>query len=238
MSEDGMKAHAAELRAVLGRTDSELAQRVNQRPRLLCSRPCTIAKNIKQLQVQNFTSDQAQHICASQPSLACLNWASPSSLDKLLFFLHVLHMTPDDITATPTSLTYSLAKRVGPRVEFLCRCGLMDPAMPLSHSSQHGKIFFYSDTAFLKSVGASVRSGLVYDDAFKQQWLQRWRYLRQHVGLSVAGIAAHPALLLASLSDTLDPRWRLLTQLEAQQANFVEKDHLSFLSGSGSQPVL
>ena len=231
LSKEAVKAHAAELQATLGWTDLELSQQLNQDPKLLCSKPTTIAKNIKELQLYNFTPVQAQHICASQPRLAGVNWTSPSSLDKLDFFVHVLRMTPDDIAARPTSLTYSLVKRVGPRMEFLCQCGLLDPAIPFLHSSHYSKVFDYTDAAFKTCVrAASVRSGLVYDDVFKQHWLQRWHYLRQQVNLSVVEIAAHPALLLASLQDTLRPRWCFLTWLEAEQADFVAMEHLAALA--------
>ena len=176
----------------------------------------------------NFTHTQARHICASQPSLAQMNWLSEKSCDKLHFLVHVLHMTPGEITAKPTSLTYALPNRIGPRVEFLCQCDLMHPATHLSQSSHYGKLFVYSDIRFVKSVNAaSVRSGLVYDEAFKQHWLQRWHYLRQTMRLSVADIAAHPTLLLTSLQGTLCPRWCFLVHKQVEQAEFLAKDHLT-----------
>ena len=137
-----MKSHASELQQMLGWTDLQLSHKLNQTPILLCSQPSTIAQNIKELQMHNFTPAQARHICASQASLAGRNWSSDNNLDKLHFLVDVLHMTPDDIAARPVCLTYSLTKRIGPRVEFLCQCGFMDPAIPLSHYLTMAKSFF------------------------------------------------------------------------------------------------
>ena len=83
----------------------------------------------------------------------------------------------------------------------------------------------------IKAVNAaSVRSGCVCDDAFKQHWLQRWHYLRQQVKLSVAEVTAHPAPLLTSLQETLIPCWCFLSKSQADQADFVAKDHLTALA--------
>ena len=115
MSKDSMQAHAAELQASLGWTDPELAQQVNPNPRLLCSKPPTETET-SELQMHSFTPVQAQHLCASEPRLAATNWSSESNLDKLCFLLHVLRVTPDDITARPTYTTLgrSLTKQIGP----------------------------------------------------------------------------------------------------------------------------
>lgn len=83
----------------------------------------------------------------------------------------------------------------------------MDPVTPLSQTSHWSKITQFSDAALVESVAAaSFTSGLEYNAAFRQHWLQRWHYLRQQLKLSVADIAAQPAMLLAPLHDILSSR--------------------------------
>ena len=48
--------------------------------------------------------------------------------------------------------------------------------------------------------------------------------------LPIETIAAHEQLLFASLPDTLAPRWQLLTQLAASNADFRAADHLQALA--------
>ena len=48
--------------------------------------------------------------------------------------------------------------------------------------------------------------------------------------LSIKAIAAHEELLLASLPDTLAPRWQMLTQLAAKHEGFRAEDHLQAMA--------
>ena len=108
----------------LGWTNMEITQRLNRNPALLDWLPRIIANNIKILQTQNSTYAQAEKVCTSEPGMTRRELSRQNNLEKLQFVMHVLHMTPDNIIARPRSLDASLANQIGPRFEFLCRCGL------------------------------------------------------------------------------------------------------------------
>ena len=55
--------------------------------------------------------------------------------------------------------------------------------------------------------------------------------------LSVEDIAAHQALLLASLHDTLAPRWHFLTLIAANQSGFKAGDHLTAMATLSDQEL-
>ena len=120
LSEETMKTHAADLKAAFGWSDLDLTKKLNQCPQILKSQTSTIDQHVKELQMLGFTHHQAQRICATHPRLAQLNWTSQVTHDKLQFVLHVLQMTPAEISARPVILTYSLAKQIGPRLKLLC----------------------------------------------------------------------------------------------------------------------
>lgn len=58
------------------------------------------------------------------------------------------------------------------------------------------------------------------------------------MGLSIANISACRALLFTSLPNTVAPRWRLLTLLEAAQADFKAADHLTALATLSDEYLL
>ena len=97
-------------------------------------------------------------------------------------------------------------------------------------------MLYYTDIKFSRiceKMGSNCP--VKYNDLYIQRWQQRWSFFRQEMQLSIETMAAHEQLLLASLPDTLAPRWQVLTQLAAKQADFRAVDHLQALATLSDQ---
>ena len=221
-----MRERAVELKAMLGWTEAECSHALNAYPRILSYQPSTVANNMQKLQANNFSSAQALKICASRPALACYDWSSPSNVEKLLYLMLFLQVSPAEIVSKPVMLTYSLERRIGPRCEFMYHSRAITPDTPLALSRCSGCLTLTDADFALKFNTPSASPPLVYDEAFKQQWQHRWKFLRHNMELTIADISACRALLYTSLPNTLAPRWQLLTLLEAAQKDFRAADHL------------
>ncbi|KAL3162646.1 hypothetical protein ABBQ38_008691 [Trebouxia sp. C0009 RCD-2024] len=222
-----MKARAAELKKVLGWTEDELNRNVQTRPLTLMREPSTILSNVLKLQAHGFTSAQALHVVASFPGVAGYDWNSPSNVDKLQYLKLFLQLSADELASRAQILASSLQCKLGPRCEFVYRSKGIDPDVPGGLSGYLSYLQYQSDAHFAARFNhVSASPPLVYDEAFKQHWQQRWMFLRYKMGLSVADISACRPLLYTSLPNTLAPRWHFLKRLESAQADFKAADHL------------
>ena len=153
-----------------------------------------------------------------------------------MYLMLFLQLTTADLASKPVLLSVSLEHRVGPRCEFVYRSRAINFDTPLQLSGCSSYIDSWSDAEFAAKFDTlSACPPLVYDEVFKQHWWQRWKFLRHEMALSVVDISACRALLCMSLPNTLAPRWRFLTQLEAAQADFRAADHLSALASLSDQ---
>ena len=115
--------------------------------------------------------------------------------------------------------------------EFMYRSRAITPDTPLTLSHCSSYLHSLSDAKFAAKFNIlSASPPLLYDEAFKQHWQHRWKFLRHDMGLSIAVISACRPLLYTSLPNTLAPRWHLLTRLEAAQKDFRAADHLTALA--------
>ena len=231
-----MRARAVELKAMLSWTTDELNQALCVQPRILTHQPSTVATNIQKLQAHNFTSAQALDIYASYPSLAGYDWNSPLNVEKLEYLTLILQLSRAELASRPQLLGASLAQKIGPRSEFVYRFRGSTPDTPLGRLGGSSYITAWPDARFAVRFNIlSANPPLTYNEDFKQQWWQRWTFLRHDMGLSVVNIFACRALLFMSLHNTLAPRWRFLTQLEAAQADFRAADNLIALATLSDQ---
>ena len=231
-----MRDRAANLKAMLGWTKEKLNQAVNSNPCILSVKVSTLASNMQKLKAHNFSTAQALKICASKPNLICYNWSSPSNVEKLIYLMLFLQVTIGEIASNPVLLSVSLDGRIGPRNEFIYRSRGISFDTPLELSGCSSYLSTRSDASFaVRFNKPSANPPLIYDEHFKQHWSQRWKFLRHGMGLSVADISACRALLCTSLPNTLVPRWRFLTQLEAASADFKAADHLMALATLSDQ---
>ncbi|KAL3162643.1 hypothetical protein ABBQ38_008688 [Trebouxia sp. C0009 RCD-2024] len=226
-----MRARAAELKEMLGWTQDELSRNVQTHPKILTRHPSTILSNVLKLQTHGFTSAQALHIVASFPSVAGYDWNSPLNIEKLQYLQLFLQLSLEELASRPRLLAASFHLKLGPRSEFICRSRGSDPDMPAGLSGFPSYIQVCSDADFAARFNhVSASPPLVYDEAFKQHWHQRWTFLRNKMGLSVADISARRLLLFTSLPNTLAPRWHFLKRFESAQADFNATDHLAALA--------
>ena len=234
-SEATMQLRATNLQITLGWDDLQLKKRLSIHPQLLTRQPSTIAVNMKDLQRLGFSAAQALHMCASQPALLLPKWASVSCAEKLQVLTLLLGLTLDNVAP---SWTYSVTDRLGPRVWFLFQSGVLDTPKALLSSGHFNNIRSRTNADFSKIYSRILsRPSMVYDTAYIEQWQQRWQFLRQHMKLSVKDIAAHQALLCASLHDTLAPRWHFFTLLAANQPGFKATDHLTAIATLSDQEL-
>ncbi|KAL3162593.1 hypothetical protein ABBQ38_008641 [Trebouxia sp. C0009 RCD-2024] len=231
VSAETMKARAAELRALLGWTEDELNQGVTTNPMVLTLRPSTVASNMHKLQAHGFSSTQAMYVFASCPSTTGYDWSSNANREKLTYLRHVLQLSLAELTSRPVLLSTSLARKIGPRSEFLYACMGINPDTTLAVSSVLSYIQTYSDAKFAAHFNnLSANPPLVYDDQFKRHWQQRWTFLVCEMGLSCADICACRPLLQTSVLNTLAPRWQFLVLLETAETHFKAVDHLTALA--------
>ena len=116
-----MRAHAVELKAMLGLTADELNTCLNASPQILTRKPATVANNIQKLQSHSFTSLQAVKIYAAHPALTGYDWTSPLNVEKLEYLMLILQLTTAQIASKPVILATSLEQKLGPRGEFIYR---------------------------------------------------------------------------------------------------------------------
>ena len=230
-SVETMRARAAELKAMLGWTADELNPCLNFFPMILGCKSATVANNIQKLQAHSFTSAQAVKIYASYPSLAGYDWRSPLGVEKLEYLMLILQLTTGQIASQYVLLGSSLEQKLGPRAEFLYRSRAVLPDTPIAVSGFASYVSHLSDAKFAARFNlASISPPLIYDADFKRHWQHRWRFLRHDMGLSIMDISVCRALLFTSLPNTLAPRWRFLTLLQAAQADFKAAEHLTALA--------
>ena len=233
ISPDVMRARAAELKAMLGWTKDELNQRVNADPLILSRKPSTVGSNIRKLQAHNFSSAQVLNMYVSNPTMAGYDWGTTSNMEKLMYLTLILQLSKEELASKPLLLRTSLQCKIGPRSEFIYHFKGISPDTPIVSSGFASWIEKSSDAVFAaKFNNASANPPLIYDEAFKQHWRQRWTFLAVEMGLSIADVAACRALSLTSVPNVLVPRWHFLTLLEAAQgfAGFRAIHHLTALA--------
>ncbi|KAL3162664.1 hypothetical protein ABBQ38_008709 [Trebouxia sp. C0009 RCD-2024] len=186
-----MKACAAELKALLGWTTDELDERVTAYPMILTQKPSTVASNMQKLQAHSFSSTQVLNVFASCPSIAGYDWSSNANKEKLMYLRDVLELSQAELSSRPVLLSTSLARKIGPRSEFLYACKGISPDTTLAVSRLLSYLQSYSDAKFAARYNnLSASPPLVYDDQFKRHWQQRWTFLVCEMGLSYADICA------------------------------------------------
>ena len=233
LSVELMIARAAELNALLGWSKDELNQRVNADPLMLARKPSTVAHNIRKLQAHSFSHIQALDMYASNPSMAGYDWGAPSNIEKLMFLMLIFQLSKEQIASKASMLRTSLERKLGPRSEFIYLSQGISPDMPLVSSGFSSWVEKGSDAVFAtKFNDVLANSPLVYDEAFKRHWQQRWNFLTVEMGLSIADISGCRALLVISLPNILAPCWHSLTLLEVAQglAGFRAIHHLTALA--------
>ena len=233
LSPELMRARACELKTLLGWSKHERNQRVNADPLMLTRKPSTVASNIRKLQAHGFSHAQTLDMYASNPSMAGYDWGASSNLEKLMYLMLIFQLSQEEIASKASVLRTSLQHKLGPRSEFIYLSQGFSPDLPLVSSGFSSWVQRGSDAVFAaKFSKVSANPPLIYDAAFKQHWLQRWRFLTVEMGLSVADISACRALLLTSLPYILAPRWGFLTVLEAARglAGFRAIHHLTALA--------
>ena len=235
VSEATMQLRAAKLQDMLGWDDLQLKRKLSTHPFLLTRQPSTIAINMKDLQGLGFSVAQVLDKCTTKPSLMTQKWTSAICAEKLQFLTLLLGLTLDNVAA---NWTYSVTDRLGPRVWFLVQSGVLDTPKAVLSSCYFSTICRRTNAEFSKKYSRPLNSPpMMYDTVYIEQWQQRWQFLRQHMKLSVEDIAAHQALLLASLHDTLAPRWHFLTLLAANQPGFKARDHLTAIATLSDQEL-
>ena len=154
---------------------------------------------------------------------------------KLLFGLTIDHNASTILLAdSEYLLTYSISKRLIPRVWFLVHRGVLSNPESVWSSDQFTNIYSLSEAEFSKKYNrpdsCCPPQGMRYDTAYIRHWQERWQFLAQDMNLSVKDIASHQAVLLASLPCTLAPRWKIFTLLAANQPGFKAGDHLTAMA--------
>lgn len=233
LSVELMKARAAELKALLGWSQDELNQRVNADPLLLSRKSSTVVNNIRKLQAHNFSYAQALDMYAAKPSMAGYDWGSPSNTEKLMYLRLISQLSIQDLASKASVLRASLEHKLGPRSEFIYLSKGFSPDLPVVSSGFSSWVEQGSDAVFAARFNNLLATPpLIYGEAFKQHWQQRWKFLTVEMGLSVADISACRALLLTSLPSVLAPRWHFLTLVEAARGltGFRAIHHLTALA--------
>ena len=231
-----MQSRTAKLQEQLGWDSEQLKQKLSAFPKLLNSKPSTVACNVHAMQGAGFSPTQVWAMCSKQPSLLGRKWTSDTSVEKLQFLTCLLGLTLDDIATNPILLNCSVDRYLGPRVWFLFQSGAIDAPNNIMTSGVFGYIRGGSKAQFsMRFSSLASNSSMVFDSAFIDHWKQRWMFLRQHMKLSVETIAAHQDLLLTSLPDRLAPRWQLLSNIADEQAAFKAEDHLTALATLSDQ---
>ncbi len=226
-----IQTRAAKLQEQLGWDSEQLKQNLSALPSILTAEPATLARNVQEMQAVGFSQTQVWAMCTQQPALLALHWTSDTNVEKLQFLTSLLHLTLDDIVARPHLMAYSVSSHLGPRVWFMCQTGVIEAPNTVITSGLFGYVFGYSRAQFSTRFSSPPsNSSMVFDSAFTDHWKQRWKFLRQHMKLSVETIAAHQDLLLTNLPDRLAPRWQLLSRIASEQADFKAEDHLTALA--------
>ena len=215
-------------KAFWGWDESHMKKAVSSTPQLLSLTPQRIATNMRQLQEHGFDESQVRDMCSCHNKLLTCNWSSAVNVEKVAFLTEVLGLTLDDIAARPDLLARSLQTRLGPRTAFLLQHSFLQSLLRVKVLRQLSNVTRDTDAKFAArySSAASGRA-IQYNQAFCEQWQQRWTFLRQDMNLSVKIIAAHEELLLASLHNTLAPRWQVLA---GKRAGIRAEDHLQAMA--------
>ena len=223
-SEAVIQSRAAKLQEQLGWNNEQLKQKLSANPVILNLEASTLNRNLQDMQGAGFSQTQVWEMCMQHSALLGLKWNSDTSVEKLQFVTLLLGLHLDDIAARPHSLAHSVSGHLGPRVWFLYQIGAIEAPNTIMTSGLSSYLNF-SNAAFSKRFSAPPAfSSMVFDSAFVDHWKQRWVYLRRHMKLSVETIAAHQNLLLTSLPDRLAPRWKLLSRIACEQADFKSED--------------
>ena len=231
-----MQSRAAKLQEQLGWDSEQLKQKLSAEPKISNSDPFTVARNVQKMHGVGFSLTQVWAMCAKQPTLLALRWTSDTSVEKVQFVTLMLGLSLDDIAAIPKLMTYSVNDFLGPRVWFLYQTGAIEAPNTVMTSGLFSHVSGGSKAGFsMRFSSPPSNPSMVFDSAFIDHWKQRWKFLRQHMKLSVETIAAHQDLLLTSLPDRLAPRWQLLSSIASEQADFKAEDHLTALATLSDQ---
>ena len=231
-----MQLRAAGLQVMLGWDDLQLKRKLSSAPSLLTRQPSAIAVTMKNLQGLGFSVAQALDMCTSNPVLMMQNWTSALGNEKIKFLTLLLGLAIDNVAARSRLLMYSVPYRLGPRVCFIFQCGVLDTPKTVLLSGHLSNICGFSNAEFSKKYNRPMSSPpMLYDTAYIRHWQERWQFLTHNMKLFVEDIAAHQALLLASLHDTLAPRWHFFTLLAAHQPGFKAEDHLTAMATLSDQ---
>ena len=226
-----MQRRAAKLQDQLGWDSEQLKQKLSAYPHILNSEPSTLARNVQDMQGLGFSQNQVWAMCTQHPSLLGCKWTSDTNVEKLQFLTCLLGLSLDDIAARPHLMASSVSSHLGPRVWFMYQTGAIEATNTVMTSGHFSHVSSSSKSQFSNKFSSPPSNpSMVFDSAFIDHWKQRWKFLRQHMKLSVDIIAAHQDLLVTSLPDRLAPRWQLLSRIASEQAPFKAEDHLMALA--------
>ena len=80
-----MQARAANFQEQLGWDSEQLKRKLSAQPSILIKEPCTLARNVHEMQGAGVFLTQVKVMCAQQPSLLGRRWTSDTKAEKLQF---------------------------------------------------------------------------------------------------------------------------------------------------------
>ena len=170
-------------------------------------------------------------MCLSQPTLLAYDLTSQVNREKWTFLTGILHLGINELVSKPIVLSYSLGNRLGPRHAFAVQLNAGSTIDGQLNSASISLILSSrNDALFVEKISRHCMSGppaVQYTAAFKAQWQERYKYLRQQRDITIEDIGAHQSILIASVENVLKPRLAVLRSLAAQQADFCLVDHLT-----------
>ena len=224
-----MEEQAHFLKKILDLSNPEL-NKLLKRPQLLNYASDNLQAHLKSFHGLGFSQAHMKAMCLAQPDLLTLNMTSSINCEKWSFLTIVLKMSISELAARPHVLCSSLANKLGPRHAFIVQ--LLTSGVMCQHKHNAVYTLIYgkqTDAVFATQLAKRVnKTGPIeYTSTFRQQWQERWVFLRQQGDIAIADIGAHQTLLIASVEDVLKPRLAVLRSLAAQQAEFCLVDHLT-----------
>ena len=248
LQEHVMQDRADYLVSALDMTTGDLGKFLSKGPHVLKLPENTVDLHLAGCQKLGFTRDQSQEILRSCPSLTFANWETDVRVHKHMFFTHIMHLDYKEIVERVIILTYALA-RMGARWQFMRVVSaswhkpllathvrpfaIKDEVFAAQYSSpveQSHCVSFYTQTGLGRNGVYHYKPAYVYNEAFRNQWKQKWDFLVNDVPVSIDVIGAHASLMKASLCQALGPRLHFIPLLSASSSNVSLEDQLTTLA--------
>ena len=223
-----MEDRAQFLKKMLDLSNAEL-NKLLKVPHLLNYTSDHLQAHLESFYGLGFSQAHMKAMCLTRPHLLLLDMTSTVNVEKWSFLTAILKMSVSGLTARPSVLTFSLANKLGPRHAFIVQLLTSGAMCQHNYHAVHPLIYgSQTDAGFAELTAKRLKTDPgEYTVTFKQQWQERWEFLRQQVDIAIADIGAHQSVLIASVEDVLKPRLAVLRSLAAQQAEFCLVDHLT-----------